>query len=51
MGMNQFSPKFQDVSIAPMHTCEHILNQTMVRMFGCERSRKAHRERKKIKIN
>ena len=31
----------------PMHTCEHILNQTMVRMFGCERSRNAHIERKK----
>ena len=35
----------------PMHTCEHILNQTMVRMFGCERSRNAHKERKKSKIN
>lgn len=34
-----------------MHTCEHILNQTMVRMFGCERSRNAHIERKKSKIN
>ena len=22
----------------PMHTAEHILNQTMIRMFGCERS-------------
>ena len=35
----------------PMHTCEHILNQTMVRMFGCERSKNAHVERKKSKIN
>lgn len=34
-----------------MHTAEHILNQTMVRMFGCERSRNAHIERKKSKIN
>ena len=34
-----------------MHTAEHILNQTMVRMFGCERSRDAHIERKKSKIN
>ena len=25
----------------PMHTAEHILNQTMVRMFGCPRSKKA----------
>lgn len=50
MEINQESPKFQDVSIAPMHTAEHILNQTMVRMFGCERSDNAHIERKKSKI-
>ena len=31
----------------PMHTAEHILNQTMVRMFGCPRSKNAHIERKK----
>ena len=43
--------KFQDVSIAPMHTAEHILNQTMVRMFGCPRSRNAHIERKKSKCD
>lgn len=43
--------KFQDMTIAPMHSCEHILNQTMVNMFGCERSRNAHIERKKSKIN
>lgn len=35
----------------PMHTVEHLLNQTMVRMFGCERSQNAHIERKKSKIN
>lgn len=35
----------------PMHTAEHLLNQTMVRMFGCERSDNAHIERKKSKIN
>ena len=35
----------------PMHTAEHILNQTMVRMFGCPRSNNAHIERKKSKIN
>lgn len=35
----------------PMHTCEHILNQTMVRMFACGRSKNAHIERKKSKIN
>ncbi|MDR0545112.1 MAG: hypothetical protein LBG30_07200 [Odoribacteraceae bacterium] len=31
----------------PMHTVEHILNQTMTRMFGCPRSGKAHVERRK----
>ena len=35
----------------PAHTAEHLLNQTMIRMFGCERSRNAHIERKKSKIN
>ncbi len=35
----------------PAHTTEHLLNQTMVRMFGCERSRNMHIERKKSKIN
>ena len=33
----------------PAHTAEHLLNQVMVRMFGCERSRNAHVERKKSK--
>lgn len=49
--INKPSPKFQDVSIAPMHTAEHILNQTMVRTFGCPRSRNAHIERKKSKCD
>ncbi|MBQ0048228.1 MAG: hypothetical protein KBT33_12130 [Prevotellaceae bacterium] len=35
----------------PSHTAEHMLNQTMIRMFGCERSKNAHIERKKSKIN
>lgn len=35
----------------PAHTAEHILNQTMVRMFGCPRSRNAHIERKKSKCD
>ena len=35
----------------PMHTAEHILNQTMVRMFGCLRSKNAHIERKKSKCD
>jgi len=35
----------------PMHTAEHILNQTMVRMFGCPRSMNAHIEKKKSKCD
>ena len=35
----------------PMHTAEHILNATMVRMFGCPRSKNAHIERKKSKCD
>ena len=35
----------------PAHTAEHLLNQTMVRLYGCERSRNSHIERKKSKIN
>lgn len=35
----------------PAHTAEHLLNQTMVRMFGCGRSKNMHIERKKSKIN
>lgn len=35
----------------PSHTCEHVLNATMVAMFGCPRSRNAHVERKKSKCD
>lgn len=35
----------------PMHTCEHIVNQTMIRLFGCGRSVSAHIERKKSKLD
>ena len=35
----------------PSHSAEHILNQAMVRMFGCSRSRVNHIERKKSKCN
>ena len=35
----------------PAHSCEHLLNATMVRMFGCPRSRNAHIERKKSKCD
>ena len=41
----------REVSFPPAHTAEHLLNQLMVRMFGCERSRNAHIERKKSKIS
>lgn len=34
-----------------MHTAEHILNRTMVSMFGCSRSVNAHIERKKSKCD
>lgn len=35
----------------PSHSCEHILNATMSKMFGCPRSRNAHVERKKSKCD
>lgn len=34
-----------------MHSAEHILNQTMVRMFHCNRSFSAHIEKKKSKCD
>lgn len=36
---------------APMHTAEHILNQTMVRVFGCARSKTNHIEKDKSKCD
>ena len=35
----------------PAHSSEHILNATMVKMFGCSRSRNAHIEKKKSKCD
>lgn len=35
----------------PMHSAEHILNQTMVRLFHCGRSINAHIEKKKSRID
>ena len=35
----------------PAHTAEHLLNQVMIRLFGCERSHNAHIERKKSKMS
>ena len=34
-----------------MHSAEHLLNQTMVRMFGCGRCFSAHINRKKSKCD
>lgn len=35
----------------PAHSAEHLLNATMVKMFGCPRSRNAHVEKKKSKCD
>jgi misacylated tRNA(Ala) deacylase len=43
MSEKQYDPR--------MHSAEHILNQTMVRMFGCGRSFNSHIERKKSKCD
>jgi Ser-tRNA(Ala) deacylase AlaX len=34
-----------------MHSCEHIINRTMMNLFGCGRSVEAHIERKKSKLD
>ena len=34
-----------------MHTAEHLLNQAMVRMFGCGRAFSSHIEKKKSKCD
>lgn len=34
-----------------MHTAEHLLNQAMVRLFGCARAFSSHIERKKSKCD
>ena len=39
------------VYFSPVHTAEHLLNATIVKMFGCPRSRNAHIERKKSKCD
>ena len=52
MKQNDFDmPEERDVSFPPAHTAEHLLNQTIIRMFGCERSYNAHIERKKSKMS
>ena len=35
----------------PAHTAEHLLNATMVKLFGCPRSKNAHIEMKKCKCD
>ena len=35
----------------PMHTTEHVINRTMVNLFGCGRAVSAHIERKKSKLD
>jgi Ser-tRNA(Ala) deacylase AlaX len=40
----------RDTAFPPAHTAEHLLNQLMQRMYGCERSHDAHIERKKSKM-
>ena len=35
----------------PRHTCEHIVNRTMVNLFGCGRAVSAHIEKKKSKLD
>ena len=35
----------------PNHTAEHLLNQTMIRMFNCGRAVNAHIEEKKSKCD
>lgn len=42
-GEKQFDPK--------MHSAEHIVNQTMIRMFGTGRCFSAHIEKKKSKLD
>lgn len=35
----------------PMHSTEHLINQTMIRLFSCGRAVSAHIERKKSKMD
>lgn len=35
----------------PSHTTEHIINRTMINMFGCGRAVSAHVEKKKSKLD
>ena len=48
--MNEFNPNKKEYD-PRMHSAEHILNQTMVRMFNCGRAFSAHIEKKKSKCD
>jgi misacylated tRNA(Ala) deacylase len=48
--MNQFVPNRKEYD-PRMHSAEHILNQTMVRVFNCGRAFSAHIEKKKSKCD
>ncbi len=48
--MNQIIPNRKEYD-PRMHSAEHILNQTMVRMFDCGRAFSAHIEKKKSKCD
>ncbi|MDY4706089.1 MAG: alpha-amylase family glycosyl hydrolase [Prevotella sp.] len=50
-GRENLIPVHNKEEFAPAHTAEHLLNQLMVRLFGCERSCNAHVERKKSKMS
>jgi alanyl-tRNA synthetase len=41
----------KDYTEPRMHTAEHLLNQTMVRMFNCGRAFSSHIEKKKSKCD
>ncbi len=44
-------PQMKSYADPRMHTAEHLLNATMVRLFGTERSFRAHIEKKKSKCD
>jgi Alanyl-tRNA synthetase len=48
--MNEVVPNRKEYD-PRMHSAEHILNQTMVRMFNCGRAFSAHIEKKKSKCD
>ena len=51
--MNQMSQlnEHNKQEYPPMHTCEHIVNRTMINLFGCGRAVSAHIEKKKSKLD